>query len=180
MLQDLTPQQLYAELYDVYVPDWPGEIDFYCRLISGSPLLEHGVLEIACGTGRVTLQLAGAATDITGLDLSPDLLDRARRKRAHHPQVRWVLGDIRSFELGRKFGLILSPGHSFQFMLTPEDQVKCLERIKHHLVPGGLLVLHLDHQDFGWLGGLLEQREPVFKTGQILEHPLTHQKYRRS
>ncbi len=179
-MQEITAQKIYAQLYDARVPDWPGEIDFYHGLIAQSPIKAHGVLEVACGTGRVALQLARQGLDVTGFDLSPELLEVAQEKSAGLSNIHWALADMRTFELGKEFGLVISPGHSFQFMNTPDDQVKCLEHIKRHLVPGGLLMIHLDHQDFGWLAELLAQKEPVFKKGDLLTHPVTGQKFRQS
>ncbi len=66
----LDAEQLNAELYDVSVPDWPGEIDFYRSLIEPIAAAGGAVLEVACGTGRVTLQLAQSGLRITGVDLS--------------------------------------------------------------------------------------------------------------
>ena len=179
-MQKVTAQKLYAQLYDVRVQGWEGELDFYRELIVPSPLTAQGVLEIACGTGRVAMQLAKDGVDVTGLDISPELLQMARGKSSGMANVHWVLGDLRTFEIGRKFGFIISPGHSFQFMTTPDDQVRCLEQIKRHLVPGGFVVLHLAHQDFGWLAGLIDQKEPVYEKGSLLIHPATHQKFRQS
>jgi hypothetical protein len=85
---------------------------------------------------------------------------------------------MRTFELDRKFGVVISPGHSFQFMITAEEQVQCLEQVKHHLLPGGLLILHLDHQDMRWLSDLLEDKKPEFSHGPVLENPVTHKRYR--
>jgi hypothetical protein len=89
------------------------------------------------------------------------------------PIVRWVEGNMRAFELNEQFGLVLIPGHSFLFMLTPEDQVSCLESIYRHLVPGGVLVAHLDHQDLAWLGEIGAEKFGVFEAGKDLKHPLT-------
>lgn len=175
-----TPQELYAQLYDLYVPDWPGEIDFYRSLLANTGLSVHGILEIACGTGRVALQLAGQGADVVGLDLSPELLDMARRKSAGMSNVHWVQGDMRTFELGKKFGIILIPGHAFQFMNTPGDQVSCLERIKCHLVPDGILVIHLDHQDITWLGDLVKNKPAGYKKRPLLIHPGSGKSYRQS
>lgn len=175
-----TPNELYAQLYDVYVPDWPGEIDFYRDLVANTRLSARGVLEIACGTGRVTLPLAREGVDITGLDLSPELLDVARKKSAGLQNVRWVNDDMRTFELGVQFGIVLIPGHSFQFMNTPEDQVKCLKRIKHHLIADGMLVVHLDHQDITWLAGLLTNKDGSYQKGRLITHPETGRKFRMS
>jgi ubiquinone/menaquinone biosynthesis C-methylase UbiE len=175
-----TAQGLYAQFYDVQVPDWPGEVDFYTGTVARSPLKDKGVLEVACGTGRITLRLAKEGVNITGLDLSPDLLDVALRKSAGLSNIQWVQGDMQTFEIGTLFGCVIMPGHSFQFMNTPDEQVKCLERIKHHLVEGGLLIIHLDHQDFGWLAGLIKQEGLVYEKGRILTHPATQQKFRYS
>ena len=176
---DSTPQQLYARVYDLYVPDWPGELDFYRRLVDASPLRPHGLLEIACGTGRVAVQLAADGLDVTGQDISPEMLAVARRKGAGMANLTWVQGDMRSFDLGRRFGFIISPGHSFQFMVTPDDQLQCLETLRRHLVPGGRLALHLDHQDYRWLAGLLDHSEPQFETGKLLTDPLTGERFRQ-
>jgi len=179
-MDKLTAKELYAQLYDVRVPDWDGEVDFYRQLIGDSPLKTHGVLEVACGTGRITMRLAKDGVEITGLDISPELLNIARQKNIGMANVEWILGDMRTFEIGKKFGFVISPGHSFQFMNTPDEQVMCLEQIKRHLVPDGLVVIHVDHQDFGWLAELLAQKEPVFEKSDILIHPTTSQKFHRS
>jgi SAM-dependent methyltransferase len=162
-----------AELYDVSVPDWPGEIDYYRALARHAKAQGAAVLEIACGTGRVALRLAQDGIHLTGIDLSPAMLDIARQKSAEMPNVRWLEADMRSFELGDTFGLAIIPGHSFQFMLTPEDQVACLACIRRHLDPNGLLVVHLDHLDVRWLGDLRGEKRGVFEPQQEVEHPRT-------
>lgn len=137
-----------AALYDLAVPDWPGVIEFdRCLAAQAS----GGVLEVGCGTGRVTQQLAELAHPLVGLDNSPAMLEIAR---ATSQSIRWVQGDMRKFDLGEHFGLILIPGHSFQYMLTAEDQRSCLGYLFRHLVPGGTLAVHLDPQDLQWLAGL--------------------------
>ena len=150
-----TAEQLAAELYDTSVPDWDGEMDFYCELLHEIKLRDQSVLEVGCGTGRLTLQLAQEGVKIVGADLDEEMLKVARLKSEGVRNVSWVRADMRTIDLGQTFGLIIVPGHSFQFMLTPEDQVKALEAFKRHLKPGGILVIHLDHQDVDWLGDLL-------------------------
>lgn len=177
-MQKITAEALYAQLYDAWVSDWDGEVDFYRDLIGHSPLKSDGVLEVACGTGRIAVRLAQEGIDITGFDLSPELLEIARSKGLGMSNVKWILGDMRTFDVGKKFGFVISPGHSFQFMTTPDDQVKCLEQIRCHLVPDGILVLHLDQQDFSWLAGLIN-KEPVYRTSMVV-HPTTGKNFRRS
>jgi SAM-dependent methyltransferase len=68
------------------------------------------VLEIGCGTGRVTIPLAAAGVDITGLDVSSSMLAEAKRKAQQQSlEIRWVQADGRNFELGQRYTLILMP-----------------------------------------------------------------------
>lgn len=177
-----TSEQLAAELYDISVPDWDGEIDFYRELAHEARARKHAkrVIEVACGTGRVTLRLARKGVDIVGADLDEEMLKVARRKSEGVSNVRWVRGDMRTLDLGESFGLIIVPGHSFQFMLTPQDQVKALETFKRHLVPGGILVIHLDHQDVDWLGDLLSDLGGKFKKIKEVTNPQTGHVMRKS
>lgn len=177
-MPELTTQQLYAELYDLRVPEWPGEINFYLDFLNNTPERAQGVLEIACGTGRVTIPMAKHGFQMTGMDISPELLKIARAKSGNSGSPTWVEVDMRTFNLKRKFGVIISPGHSFQFMNSPQEQVDCLNQIKQHLITGGWLILHLDHQDVNWLSDLVKTREPVYSVGKTMNHPITHKKYR--
>jgi ubiquinone/menaquinone biosynthesis C-methylase UbiE len=173
-------REFYAETYDTVVTDWPGEIDFYRRLASEAHARGEAVLEVACGTGRVALRLAQDGFNVLGLDLSTAMLTVAREKSDGVPNIRWVQGDMRSFELGETFGLAIVPGHSFQNILTPADQVSTLISIHRHLVPGGILAIHLDHLDPRWLGALLGDQDGRFEPAGSFTHPKTEQRIRTS
>jgi ubiquinone/menaquinone biosynthesis C-methylase UbiE len=166
-------REFYARTYDISVPDWPGEIDFYRELAAEAHADGRGVLEVACGTGRVAIRLARQGVQVVGLDSSPAMLAVAREKSIGMSTIRWVQGDMRSFELGETFGLVIIPGHSFQNILTAADQVACLQTIRRHLTPDGVLVVHLDHQDVGWLGDLRRDTGGVFKAAGQFSHPET-------
>lgn len=108
---------------------------------SGGP-----VLELGCGTGRVLMPTARAGVEVTGLDLSPPMLRVCRDALIDEPpQVRrritLVQGDMRRFDLGRRFALITIPFRPFQHLLTVEDQVACLACVRRHLAPGGRFIL---------------------------------------
>ena len=148
--------ELEVRYYDVAVPDWTGEIGFYRALAMEVKEQGGAILELGCGTGRVALRLAQEGIPITGLDFSPAMLAVAREKSRGLSNVHWVEADMKAFQLGQRFDLIIIPGHSFQFMLTPSDQVACLECIHRHLAADGKLVIHLNHDDISWLGGLCQ------------------------
>lgn len=176
---DADPERLYARLYDGRGVGWAGELDLYRRLALAEGCVGpdgRPVLEIACGTGRVALDLAARGSRVTGLDLSADMIDAARSKTVGDGP-RWCVADMRDFELEERFGLALIPGHSFQFMLTADDQVAALRRTRDHLLPGGLLCVHLDHPEIDWLGALpAAPGEP--KRGKPLVDPASGQTYR--
>lgn len=178
MSQSKDERQFYAQTYDASVPDWPGEIDFYRERAAEIKSRGGAVLEVACGTGRVAIRLAQDGVYVVGLDLSPAMLEVARQKSVGFRNLRWIQGDMRAFELGEAFELVIIPGHAFQNILTPEDQIACLECIKRHLNPKGTLVVHLDHQNVSWLGDLCKEKGEVFETAEQFLHPKTGRQIR--
>src|SRR5688500_12257129 len=109
-------------------------IAFYAALAqeTGGP-----VLEIACGTGRVSIPIARLGFAVTGLDIVSGMLELARSKSTGLP-TRWVEGDARTFDLGEQFRLIFITGNAFQAFLTRADQEALLERVRAHLHDDGL------------------------------------------
>jgi SAM-dependent methyltransferase len=95
------------------------------------------VLEIACGTGRVTIPIAKLGFPVTGLDIVPGMLAQARSKSLGLP-VRWVEGDARTFDLGEHFRLIFLTGNAFQAFVTNVEQEALLQRVRAHLDDEGL------------------------------------------
>jgi SAM-dependent methyltransferase len=166
----LDPRQREAQLYDVTVADWPGEVAFYQGLAAAAQARGQAVLEIGCGTGRIALRLAQAGVQVVGLDKSPEMLAVAQAKSGDLLTLRWVQADMRDFDLQAHFGLIILPGHVFQHMLTPDAQVAALTCIRRHLAAGGVLVVHLDHQELDWLGALTQTLGGVFEpSGEVLD-----------
>lgn len=111
-------------------------IAFYCDLAKtiGGP-----VLEIACGSGLVTLPIASQGLDVTGIDLSHPMLEHARKKaEAQNLNVRWVEADARSFDVARKYQFIYLTGNAFQAFLHREDQEALFVSVKRHLAPEGV------------------------------------------
>jgi SAM-dependent methyltransferase len=165
----MDPAHLDARLYDLRSIGWPGELEFYRELAVGGR-----VLEIAAGTGRVSLALADAGVEVVGVDVSEAMLEVARSRSQDATNPRWVVGDMRTFDLGEVFDAAIVPAHSFQFMLTPDDQVAALERIRSHLVPSGRLAIHLDHDPPAGLAAM----DGTERTGRPITDPSTGRHYR--
>jgi SAM-dependent methyltransferase len=125
-----------AELYDAIVQPGPCE-PFYREEARrwGGP-----VLELACGTGRLTLPIARDGHDVVGLDASRAMLARAVRKAAASgTPAAFTLGDMRDFNLGRQFGLVIISCNSLAHLTETEDLRSCLAAVRRHLSPEGVL-----------------------------------------
>jgi SAM-dependent methyltransferase len=135
-----------AEAYDADMgaaADAMNDVPFYLRLARQSADAGHAVLDLGCGTGRVTLPIAREGIETVGLDNAPAMLDVARRKAAAEAlDVPWIEADMRDFQIDRSFGLIIIPYRSFLHLLTGEDQMSCLASVREHLVPGGRFALN--------------------------------------
>lgn len=102
------------------------------------------ILEMMCGTGRVTIPLAEAGFPVTAVDSSAGLLARLRSKLAGRDlAVEVVEGDARTVRLGRQFRLVLVAFHSFSELLGPGDRRRAMAALREHLAPGGHLLLTL-------------------------------------
>lgn len=148
----LTAQEIYARTYDSAPFDWPGELDGYRRWARETSSRPR-ILELACGTGRIAIPLADEGAEVSGLDRSPEMIAAAREKRPGGNPT-WVTADMRDFDLGRRFDLVIIPAHSLQFMTSAEDQVAALTAARRHLEPGGRLVAHLDRPGPEWQAAL--------------------------
>jgi SAM-dependent methyltransferase len=95
------------------------------------------VLEIACGTGRVSIPIARLGFPTTGMDIVPGMLEQAKRKSAGLG-VRWLEDDARTFDLHEQFHFIFLTGNAFQAFVTNAEQAALLQRARVHLHDEGL------------------------------------------
>jgi len=95
------------------------------------------ILDLGCGSGRVTLYLARRGHPVTGLDLDPELV-AALGEQAQGLPATAAVGDAMDFELGAEFALVLAPMQLLQLFDGPEQRVRCLHCVAAHLAPGGL------------------------------------------
>lgn len=146
-----------AEAYDIADPTDTGGA-FYQALAQEAG---GSVLEIGCGTGRITIPIAQMGFPVTGLDIVPGMIERARRKSVGLP-AEWVVGDGRSFHLDKLFHLIFLTGNVFQFFLTNADQAALLARVRAHLHPDGLFAFETRNPRWPGLAARSEPYEGAF------------------
>lgn len=138
--------------WDEYAPyyDWENaktvarrDIAFWQRLAAAEDGL---VLELGCGTGRITVPATRAGARVIGIDRSEPMLARARQRlrRARLP-ARLLRGDIRRlpFRLRASFGLVMAPYGILQSLTRERDLLDTIAAVKRVLRPQGLFVIDL-------------------------------------
>ena len=132
---------LDPERYDRILGDFKGDIEFYLEQARD---VDGAVLDLGCGTGRITLPLARAGVDVSGMDSSQAMLDvAAQRSMRNGLNIEWVHGDCRDFNLNKKYKAVFMPYNFFQHLLDRESQLNCLHSIYRHLVSGGRVVMDI-------------------------------------
>ncbi|MGI6315541.1 MAG: class I SAM-dependent DNA methyltransferase [Christensenellales bacterium] len=113
-------------------------------------LREEGILppsslaDVACGTGRLTAALADRGYSVTGVDLSPEMLEQARRNAASaRVRVPLVCQDMRELELPRRVSALLCMCDGLNYLQKGTDLRKALAGFHAALLPGGLLLADL-------------------------------------
>jgi len=160
-------------LYDSFIADYydtspllvkrTQDVAFYCR---AARKYSDPVLELGCGTGRITMAIAEAGYRITGLDISERMLERAAEKRGRlrreaQERVHLVQGDMTKFELGEKFRTIVIPFRPFQHLLEVQEQMDCLHCVHRHLAHSGHLILDVFQTDPDRMHDVVYQREAL-------------------
>ena len=132
-----------AKYYD-YNPNAPNDIPFYKKRI---PAPDAILLELGCGTGRVTIPLSQHCTFIQGIDLSEAMIAMCQEKLAKAgitaTTARADVGDITDLDLRRKFNLIIAPYRVFQNLETDDEVVGFFETVRKHLAPQGVCILNV-------------------------------------
>lgn len=140
-----------AQRYDLVMGAYASgdQLEFFRRQVAryGEP-----VLELACGSGRFTIPLAKEGINITGMDISEGMLQMAKLKASRdRVNVRFSQGDMRSFELGEKFKLILIPAQSLSHLHTREEIEDCFSCVRQHLADDGRFLIELFNPSVGML-----------------------------
>ncbi len=175
----LSPEELehYADgdWYDAEYVHIGGDIPYYesvAREVSGS------ILELACGTGRLTEPMARAGARVVGVDIAPGMLKRAEEKRLLLPEevrarLSYVQGDMRTLRLGKKFDAVVLGFNTLLHLVRNEDLEAGLETIRTHLAPHGRFYFDVHTVHFGLL-----ERDPNgrFDPQQMID-PHTQDRY---
>lgn len=163
---DLGAREHYADaaLYDYEYRRRRADVQWY-RDLARRVLGEQGsVLELGCGSGRVTVPLARDGHRVVALDHSQPMLDALAARRGRLPpsvreRITPVHGDLRDFALRRpstrsarsRFPLIIAAFNVLEHLYTRVELEACLRAVRRHLAPGGVFAFDVQLPDPGWL-----------------------------
>lgn len=153
-----------AVLYDFEYRRRRADVNFYRRVAEESQMPgahwgeQQGgpILDLACGTGRLTLPLLRDGHTVVGLDLSAAMLERAHWRLGRLSATRrrrgaLVRGDLRALPLQPRFALAICAFHSLQHLVEDADMRRFLTDVRRVLVPGGWLAFDLLPPDPRWI-----------------------------
>ena len=129
-----------AEMFAPHVLD--PAVEFLARLAGSGP-----ALEFAIGTGRVAIPLAARGIPVTGIELSPPMVDRLRTK-VPAEEMPVLVGDMATTTVPGRFSLVYVVFNSIGNLRTQDEQVQCFRNAARHLSPGGRFVVEL------WVPGI--------------------------
>ncbi len=138
----------FAHIYDGF-----GSEDFCLTLTTHivERLEKYGIpenieiLDVACGTGVVTVELAKRGYEMTGLDLSPDMLSHAKdRAREQGVKIKWLRDDMRTFKVAQKFPCVISTHDVLDHLFEDVELDQAFQRIADTLLPDGLFIFDMN------------------------------------
>jgi ubiquinone/menaquinone biosynthesis C-methylase UbiE len=127
----------YCRFYDLEMAEFQADLPFYRERITAS----DEVLELGCGSGRLSRQLAATGADITAIDLSLSMLRLAKMKGS--TGISYLCMDMTALALARHFDTVIIPYHTLNLLVTEERIKKCLAQVRTVLKGDGKLLLQL-------------------------------------
>lgn len=136
----------FAEVYDLFMDNVPyGEwSDYLIGLLKEYGVSDGLVLELGCGTGKMTRLLAEAGYDMTGVDNSGEMLRIARDAGQEEDNILYLLQDMREFELYGTVKAVVSICDSMNYILEEADLLKVFRLVNNYLDPGGIFIFDLN------------------------------------
>jgi len=137
----------YAQYYDLLYrdKDYGAEARWIDGMMRGANGRAGSLLDIGCGTGAHAREFARLGWQVTGVDISPDMIALARERTPAAAGIQYVTASATDFKLGRKFSAVVSLFHVASYQTGPADLPAMLANVRRHLVAGGRLAFDFWH-----------------------------------
>ncbi|GEN46477.1 class I SAM-dependent DNA methyltransferase [Alkalibacillus haloalkaliphilus] len=140
-----------AQVYDELMNDAPyGQwIDFTKQAVKHySKQTPSGLLDVGCGTGELSLQLAQQGYEVTAFDQSQQMIDHAMAKMESEHEIHFLKADATEFQLNKAFDLIVSYCDVINYLTDENSLTKAFNQIYEHLTDSGLFIFDIHGQGY--------------------------------
>jgi SAM-dependent methyltransferase len=137
----------FAQVYDLFMDNVPYEewAQYVKVLLDSFGVREGLLLDLGCGTGSLTEQLAGFGYDMIGVDNAEEMLEIAMEKRvASGHDILYLLQDMREFELYGTVAAVVSICDSMNYLTELSDVEQVMRLANNYLDPGGVFIFDLN------------------------------------
>lgn len=135
----------FAYVYDNLINDvdYKEWAEYYFKIFSRYGLKPKLGLDLGCGTGNMTVELSSRGVDMTGIDISEDMLMVAREK-SEGREILYLNQDMTEFELYGTVDFIVSGLDCINYITDKRDLLKVMKLVNNYLDPGGLFVFDIN------------------------------------
>lgn len=143
----MQPYSSFAAVYDLFMDNIPYDdwTEYILMLLNKHQIGQGLILELGCGTGKMTRRLAKCGFDMIGIDNSEEMLAIAREKSLEtEGSILYLCQDMREFELYGTVAAVISVCDSMNYILSEEDLLRVFRLVNNYLDPAGLFVFDLD------------------------------------
>lgn len=130
----------YAKYYDLFNEgkDYEKECDFLEEIFKKFGGEVKTILNLGCGTGMHDLELSKRGYEMTGLDLSEEMIKIAKKRC---PEINFIVGDMSNFNIDKKFDAVICMFSSLGYLIEDKQIEDFLKSVKKHLNKNGLLII---------------------------------------
>ena len=134
----------FAQVYDTFMDNVPYDEwgEYLVSLLKKYGVEDGLVLDMGCGTGAMTRYLDAHGYDMTGIDVSEEMLTIAKEKSS--PDILYLLQDMREFELYGTMRAAVSICDSMNYILEEDDLLQVFSLVNNYLDPGGIFIFDLN------------------------------------
>lgn len=134
----------FAYVYDIFMDNVPYDEwgEYLVSLLKKYGVEDGLVLDMGCGTGAMTRYLDAHGYDMTGIDVSEEMLTIAKEKSS--PDILYLLQDMREFELYGTMRAAVSICDSMNYILEEDDLLRVFSLVNNYLDPGGIFIFDLN------------------------------------
>lgn len=156
---------LYSQIYDALYKDkdYQRECDYLEELFKMFRVKVKKILDLGCGTGNHSIELAKRGYEVIGIDISEKMITIAteKLKNLNNRKIKFIRDDIRNFSLKERFDAVISMFAVIGYINENDDLIKTFSNVREHLKEDGIFIFDV------WFGPAVINLKPTQKVKEI-------------